>query len=131
MILIACVDDNLGMAFNGRRQSRDRAVAERIAALTEGKRLWLHPYTAKLFEGGVCADEAFLTQAGEQEFAFTELAAPGFLEERIELIVLYRWNRVYPADVRFDIDLTGWKQLSSTEFTGTSHEKITEEIYTK
>ena len=54
---------------------------------------------------------------------------PGTVEEKIEKIILYRWNRVYPADVHFPIDFSGWKLVQAEEFAGSSHEKITEEIY--
>ena len=33
MILIACVDDNLGMLFNNRRQSMDRVLRARLLKL--------------------------------------------------------------------------------------------------
>ena len=35
MKLIVCMDDKNGMAFNHRRQSRDRVLAKRIMELTE------------------------------------------------------------------------------------------------
>ena len=131
MTIIACVDDNMGMAFNSRRQSRDSAVIARIRSLTAGNSLWVSPYTAKLFDGDVLSAEDFLERCGDEGFAFTELEPPGEIARHIERIVLYRWNRTYPADVRFNLDLTGWKLVSVTEFPGTSHEKITEEIYAR
>ena len=49
--------------------------------------------------------------------------------EKIERLIVFRWNRVYPADMWLDITLAedGWKLLTTTEFVGNSHEKITEE----
>lgn len=131
MTLIACVDDNMGMAFNGRRQSRDREVTARIRALTGGAALWVSPYTARLFGGDVLSAEDFLERCGDRDFAFTELVPPGKIAHRIHRLVLYRWHRAYPADVFFDLDLTGWRLVSAADFTGTSHEVITEEIYEK
>ena len=55
MKLILCVDDNGGMAFNHRRQSRDRVLNEHILALCGMHRLWITPYTAKLFGGDTAA----------------------------------------------------------------------------
>lgn len=46
-----------------------------------------------------------------------------------EELVLYRWNRSYPGDVTFPWPLTGWKLVETADFPGTSHEKITEEVY--
>ena len=37
MKVFVCVDDGFGMAFNGRRQSRDSAVVEDILATCGGK----------------------------------------------------------------------------------------------
>ena len=51
MIAIVCLDDENGMLFNGRRQSRDRVVTERIALLAAGKKLWMNEYSAGLFAG--------------------------------------------------------------------------------
>ena len=51
--------------------------------------------------------------------------------ERIGEIYLYRWNRDYPADVYFPVDLSVWKCVETKEFAGSSHEKITRERYTR
>lgn len=50
MILIACVDDRGGIAFNHRRQSSDSVVRDRILDLTAGSRLWMNEYSAKQFD---------------------------------------------------------------------------------
>ena len=47
----------------------------------------------------------------------------------VEAVVLYKWNRVYPADQYFSKDLSGWKMVETEEFAGSSHEKITKERY--
>ena len=52
-------------------------------------------------------------------------------ESRLDEIVLYHWNRVYPADYYFDIDLHGWTLADQKEFKGFSHDKITREIWTR
>ena len=55
------------------------------------------------------------------------------LEPLAEALILYRWNRRYPSDLTFRIPLSehGWKLETVTEFSGFSHEKITEEVYKK
>ncbi|MCI2061668.1 MAG: ribonuclease Z [Eubacteriaceae bacterium] len=143
MILIACVDDDGGMMFNKRRQSRDSAVTKRIADISAGGVLWVSGYTEELFADLGCsnirvADDPALC-AGPGEFCFLEETSPGEFADRAEKLVIFRWNRRYPSDVKFDIDpdeketVDGyrWKKESSADFAGTSHEKITEEIYTK
>ena len=55
---------------------------------------------------------------------------PQVMVDRLEQVILYRWNRDYPADVRFTLDLSGFRLRQRVDFAGSSHEKITEEIYT-
>lgn len=130
MILIVCIDDRNGMAFNHRRQSRDRVLADRIASLTMGKKLWIEPYSQKLFSGGnaVVSDD-YLTAAGTDDYCFVERDDVTPYEDKIRKIIVFRWNRVYPSDLRFGIDLTAWQLVYFEEFPGSSHEKITMEVY--
>ena len=44
MILIVCIDDQNGMAFNHRRQSQDRVLVERIEDLVADSTLRMAPY---------------------------------------------------------------------------------------
>ena len=48
MNVILCVDENMGMLFNKRRQSRDSKVLEDIFGMTES--LWIHPFSEKMFQ---------------------------------------------------------------------------------
>ena len=47
----------------------------------------------------------------------------------IDILVIYRWNRHYPCDFYFDLDINEYKLVESRDFEGSSHEKITKEIY--
>ena len=128
MTLIACVDDRLGMAFHKRRQSRDRAVCADIAALAAGLPVWMETKSEPLFaELGI----ASVTQGApsDQPYCFVETLAPSAVCQAPDRIVLYRWNRHYPADLYFDIPLDGYRFVEHIEFVGTSHEKITREVY--
>ena len=49
MYMIICLDDNNGLAFNHRRQSQDRIVAEDIRKTVGEKKLWITDYSRKLF----------------------------------------------------------------------------------
>ncbi len=134
MILIVCTDDRMGMAFNGRRQSRDRAVYADIAQLASGAPVRMNPRSEKLFDGmgaNVIASADFADAAGENEYCFVEFQPPAPLAAEAEKIVLYRWNRRYPADLYFDIPLENWRQTEAVEFAGTSHEIITREVYVR
>lgn len=50
MIPIVCVDDRFGVAFNKRRCSSDIKVSADILKRSEGAKLWMDTYSAKLFE---------------------------------------------------------------------------------
>ena len=51
------------------------------------------------------------------------------LSGRVERVVLYRWDRAYPADLYWDLSLEGWTLARREEFPGFSHEIITKEVY--
>lgn len=134
MRLIVCLDERGGMSFCGKRQSRDSAVCEKIAALTAGSAVWMNAYSASLFKTVdmlISVDEVFLDKAGEKAYCFAEnVDVSAYLEKAEELIVFY-WNRHYPSDKKFPAVLPNdiWKRKEKTDFTGTSHEKITMEVY--
>ncbi|MBO5939155.1 MAG: ribonuclease Z [Clostridia bacterium] len=134
MKLIVCLDERRGMTFNRRRQSRDRLLIENLLGMVGEDRLWIAPYSAPLFDGKekeISVSEDFLREAGEGEWCFVEnqLCAP-FLS-KVEEITVYWWNRHYPSDVCFDIDLPkeGFSSQMREEFVGSSHEMITKEVF--
>ena len=124
------------MMFNRRRQSRDRTVVADVMASAEDGVLYLAPYSEKLFaEAGASfvADEQFLAIAGEGDLCFVEDRPLTPYADRIGEVTVYRWNRSYPTDVFFDLDLSalGFRLRERTEWQGYSHEKITKEIFVK
>ena len=133
MILIACVDDDNGMMFNHRRQSQDRVLRERILKMTNGCRLWMNHYSVRQFESApqINVDDNFLNEAVHGDYCFVEDLDVKPYENRTEKIILYKWNRRYPSDLHFGIDLSAWDLVEMVEFPGSSHEKITEEVYVR
>ena len=138
MNIILCVDENMGMLFNKRRQSRDKKVIEDIFRMTDT--LWVHPFSEKLFqeaseqfcqERHILPDEKFLEKARSGQYCFVENQELMLYSNTIEQIVLYCWNRKYPSDFKLDLDLRKWELESAVEFAGSSHEKITKIIYKK
>lgn len=135
MFVIAVVDDDNGMMFNHRRQSQDKALRQRILDLTCGSRLWMSHYTEKQFRESptdqIQADDAFLRKAAKGEFCFVEDASAAPYMDSIEKIYLFKWNRRYPGDFHFDIDVHDrpWILSGTEDFQGSSHEKITMEVY--
>ncbi len=135
MKIIVCLDDNNGMAFNGRRQSRDKTVRADMLALAGG-RLRMSPYSARQFTetptAWLAADN-FWQNAGPDDYCFFETEDPAPWASAADEIVIYHWHRVYPADVTFTVPLSedGWKLTETTDLRGTSHETITREVYAK
>lgn len=124
------------MMFNRRRQSRDRVVTEDILKTAEDSRLFIAPYSEKLFAelgGAYTVSENMLLEAEKDDYCFLEDRVPTQYIDRADEIVIYRWNRHYPADLYFDIspEEQGFKCVYSGEFEGYSHEKITKEIFKK
>lgn len=132
MIIIACVDDNLGMMFNHRRQSKDKLVYEKISQTAIGKKIKMNKYSSELFEektANLCICQNFMDHADPDDFCFVENTNLGKYEEKVNGIILFKWNRVYPADSYFELDLGKWTCVKLEEFKGSSHEKITMEVY--
>ena len=90
MTLIVCVDDNMGMLFNHRRQSKDVVVRERILKQAEGKHLWMNHYSAKQFdpEALINADESFMNEAAPEDVCFAEDCSVAHYEQWIDRIIL-------------------------------------------
>ena len=134
MKLIVCLSDGGGMMFNHRRQSRDRVLIADMIRHVDKTPLWVSPYSAPLF--GEEADTLHVASnpiesAGEDDYCFVEdTPLPQKLDGVSELII-YRWNRLYPADVRFDCDTSSFFLAESGEFVGSSHDNITKEIWKK
>ncbi len=136
MRAVVCVDDKGGMMFGTRRQSRDRVLIADVIEMTNGEKLYIAPYSKLLFEetdACVTVDEDMLDIAGKNDCCFVENKALLPYIDKLDELVIYRWNRHYPATLYLDIDPAehGYKLVSTYEFAGSSHEKITKEIYRK
>lgn len=131
MTLIVCLDDQGGMLFNKRRQSRDRVLCERVLSLSADAALWVSRYSAALFEAArVCVDDDYATQAQAGDYVFVEDGALPLAQA--QRLIVYRWNRRYPADRLFPCEqLSAFTLTASAEFVGSSHDRITEEFYTR
>ena len=132
MIAAVCIDDRGGMLFNHRRQSQDRLLREDLLAEAAGRPLWMNSYSLRQFPSpppNLCVDEEFLDRAGPGELCFVETVDPAPWRERMEGVILYRWNRRYPADLYCTLPLEDFVLEERREFAGSSHECITREVY--
>ena len=135
MKLILCLDDNNGMMFNKRRQSQDKNLRLSIKDTVKDHLLYMNSYSYKLYndidDGNIIVDENFLQKCENENFALVEDLNLHEYTNNIDLIIVYKWNRVYPSDKKLDINLKDniWTLISSEDFQGSSHDKITKEIY--
>ena len=135
MTVYVCLDDRNGMLFNNRRQSRDKAVLADLQAGLTGV-LFADGFSEKLLTG---ADVPWspaperLTDLPMDSCFFLENRKPEEALEAASMLVIYRWNRHYPSDVRWEADMADWgfALTETTEFPGSSHETITKEVYRK
>ena len=136
MKVIVILDDNLGMLFNNRRQSRDRVLIDDIIKTVKDNKIYIEEYSEILFNNSPCKyiiSSIPLDEAGISDYCFIERYHLSSYIDSISELIIYRWNRNYPHDFDFDINITesNFKIVSTDEFKGSSHEKITKEVYSK
>lgn len=133
MKIIICLDDNNGMLFNKRRQSRDITVVYDILQNLRNNKLYISEFSKNLFKDfeNVKVTDELLEEAGRDDFCFLEDRDLSGYANRVSEIIIYRWNRVYPADVYFKFPFNNMKLTEVSEFAGNSHEKITKEVYVR
>ena len=124
MIVFTCVDNNNGMLFNNRRQSKDLAITNKIKDIILGNDIFLSEYSQTILPEGK-VNHNLLECEG---FVFIEDPVH-FVEEKIEQLYIFKWNRNYPSDKKFNVNLSNFSLISTEDFTGNSHDCITLEIY--
>ena len=68
------------------------------------------------------------TSLRKEDWLFYEEGDPSFLFPLCQNVVVYRWNEVYPSDVRVSLSsLVGGE--ADAEFEGSSHKRITRHPY--
>lgn len=133
MNLIVCLDLRNGISFNKRRQSRDSEVIKRICKLTKSSRLIINNYSQNLFSlpySNIIISPNPIKEINKNDYYFVERSEDITCLNNIEKLIIYRWDKVYPQSESLPIDLSKFKLISQNEFSGNSHDKITEEIYT-
>ena len=130
-----CTDERGGMIFNKRRVSRDRILIKNLMDGFDGK-IYINEYSRLLFEdygdrAVVC--ESALDEAPSGAVCFIEFPPVTPYLSDISRFVIYNWNRRYPFDACLDVSPkdVGFKLVSASEFVGSSHEKITKEVFEK
>lgn len=143
MRLIVCVDDEMGMAYNHRRVSSDSVVTQEIKNIVVSTKVWMTCYSAKLFLSTskesvnsassmhIMLSENPIQEAGKNDYCFLERESPTDISN-VDEIIMFRWGRRYPSDVKFGVSFAqGWVLKSTKKIVGTSHKEIIEEVWNK
>ncbi len=131
MKIIICLDNNNGLMFNSRRQSKDSKVIENIFETIGSANLYINDFSADIFaDKNVIKCNDFLEKCQKDDYCFVENADIEKYIDKIDAVIIYRWNRSYPFDRKFNTKfLTAFHLKSSRDFAGTSHGKITREEF--
>ena len=134
MRIALCIEKSNGFSFNNRRLSQDGAILYKLSELAGDGKICLNEYSSKLFleKDNLKISENFFSEAEEKDICFVENSMIPELKKITE-IYLFKWNRDYPADTYFLLDLknNGFNKVKTENFAGTSHKQITLEIYRK
>lgn len=139
MTVYIALDDDNGMMFNHRRQSQDRIMRQHMLEDCANHSLWIAEYSRKLFllqdgtslPSNIIVDDEFLDKAGPNDCCFVENRSLTPYMDKIDTLVIFRWNCNYPDDFYFDASVldSNWKKSSKTKFSGSSHDLITKEVW--
>lgn len=131
MKIAICVDKSGGILFGGKRLSQDSVLRSKLLELTGDGKLLMNEYSAKQFEINekiyVC--DNFLLSAKKNDICFIENTDVPIND--VSVIYLFNWNRDYPADAYFEFEPkeSNFKRIKKEDFVGSSHKKITLEVY--
>lgn len=128
MTVIICAGKNGAVMFNDRRCSKDRAVISDIAETFPDKAICVRAYSASLFAGTKVKIIASFDELLDTDILFLEDVPFSEISGRTDTLVVYRWDREYPADLKLTVD-NGFTLVSAEAFSGYSHERITKEVY--
>ncbi len=131
MKAILCADPKNGLLFNRRRQSQDRELRKHILSIIGDEKLYVSAYSAGQFTESswkdrllICEDPAEAAAAGAAfYFAEGQPLRAAAEEGQLDAVILFRWDKVYPADTYLDLPLTeerAGEALNSAEMSNSA-----------
>lgn len=131
MKIIVCIDDNYGILFNNRRVSRDKVVIDNIFEYIQSDYLYITDFSTNLFNDYLDSNRIKIVDEinNDDNYYFIENIDLNSYSEYINKIIIYKWNRVYPSDFKFNLNMDNYNKIEEIEFVGNSHELITREIF--
>lgn len=135
MNIILCLDNNNGLMFNNRRQSQDKNLRKNIKELIKNSILHMNNYSYNLYKdidvNNIIVSDNFLDDFNKNDYYLVENTPLVPYYDKIDQIIIYRWNRDYPHDFCFDENFLNdnFKLIETISFKGTSHDIITRDIF--
>ncbi len=138
MTVVVCIDNEKGLLFNNRRQSRDSELINDLICNLNGSSVIASDFSKMLFENHqnkvrIIPDTQFkeLLLKGTDGVYFVENTDIALFQNDISQLIIYKWNRNYPADMYCTINLNEFTLQTEYDFAGSSHKKITKVVYVK
>ena len=128
-IVALCIDKENGMLFYDKRQSSDREVRKMICSMTD--KIYVDEYTALQFVEPYLKEQLVVVEHPEaikKGLAFIERSE---IPEDADMIVIFKWDKKYPATTLFNFRLDGYRKVRKKKFRGFAHEKIEMSVYEK
>lgn len=133
--VVLCLDNKNGMTFFGKRQSRDKNLISELVSSNHRRKIYSENYSSILFDGyeGVNFSDNPLEICEDGGTCFIEKSDVTPYLDDIDIFIIYKWNKSYPADKFFTVNLRqqGYTLLGKVDIVGNSHDKITKETYKK
>ena len=77
----------------------------------------------------IVVDREYISKAEDEDYCFIEDLDLRDYNITVSEIIIYRWDKQYPADMHFEVKFDGYVCKNREEIKGFSHEKIIKEIY--
>ncbi len=126
MTVIITLDDKHGYTLFGKRLSQDLSVAEDI--ISSFDLVYMSEYSAAQFTDRSKILTPIPADIPPDAVLFLETEE---IPDNADCLIVYRWNRHYPSDRKYNPAKYYWYKKSSVNFPGRSHDRITKEVYTK
>ena len=132
MTVIICVDNNGGILFNGKRQSKDRIFRKYLLDIVEKEncRIAMTPYTYGQFQEDKRKEQIDVKNifSFDEDYIFLEQSIP-ISWEKVNNLILCCWNRDYPTDEYFNLPIGVECVLRKTEEIVSDSHTLTIETY--
>lgn len=134
MVIVACIDKSGNIALNTNGQLNHIIFLVRLKVVSNEALLYMNSNSNLQFGfyPMIMVDDDFLDIAEEDSYCFVEDTDITPYINRIDKIILYKWNKNFSSKFKFDTSiLDNFSIVSNKCFYGETFLKISEEIYEK